>query len=547
MSSELKMDSNIQSKEEEKEAEPKEKAAGESGGETEDKPEDKTEIKAEDKPENKTEDKAEDKSEIKTADKTEDKTEDKPERPRKKRKWKILAVGITVLLMSVLLAYFGVAYYFRDHFLPNTIIDGEDVGGKTSEEVIAQLNGKISRAFKVDVQGRDSNVLISLKAEDVDLEISVQTAVEEILKGQNSFLWVNSLWSSAPVVYEAEYTMEYSPEKMQEALENTGMFSKENIIEPTDAYIGGYVSGAAEYELVEENEGSLLNEKATLDCVLSAIDHREGVVDLVEEECYELPAVRADDENLQMLLTEMNRMVATKVIYDWNGREEILDGEQIHEWISLQDGEVILDEEQVRGYVEEKAQEYDTYGKKRKFTTTLGVELTLRSGAYGWKTDCDAETEALIQLIREGAVTDREPEYIHTGYVKGSNDIGDSYVEIDLTNQHLYLYIKGSIILETDFVSGNVSRGNTTPAGVFGITYKTTNAVLRGRDYETPVSYWMPFNGNIGMHDASWRREFGGDIYLTNGSHGCVNLPKKMAKKIYDYMEKKFPVVCYYY
>ena len=92
-----------------------------------------------------------------------------------------------------------------------------------------------------------------------------------------------------------------------------------------------------------------------------------------------------------------------------------------------------------------------------------------------------------------------------------------------------------------------MSNGNTTPDGVCGITYKTTNAVLRGRDYETPVNYWMPFNGNVGMHDATWRSEFGGDIYLTNGSHGCINLPLDMAAAIYEYMSTGFPVICYYY
>ena len=86
-----------------------------------------------------------------------------------------------------------------------------------------------------------------------------------------------------------------------------------------------------------------------------------------------------------------------------------------------------------------------------------------------------------------------------------------------------------------------------TPAGVFGISYKTTNAVLRGATYETPVNYWMPFYGNFGMHDATWRSEFGGDIYIANGSHGCVNLPLDAAATIYQHISAGFPVICYYY
>ena len=119
-------------------------------------------------------------------------------------------------------------------------------------------------------------------------------------------------------------------------------------------------------------------------------------------------------------------------------------------------------------------------------------------------------------------------------------------MEIDLSSQHLYLYLNNELFFESDFVSGDVLTGNTTPEGVFAIKYKRTEIVLRGDDYETPVQYWMPFNGNIGMHDATWRRNFGGTIYLTNGSHGCINLPYSAAETIYNNIYKGLPVVCYY-
>ena len=231
---------------------------------------------------------------------------------------------------------------------------------------------------------------------------------------------------------------------------------------------------------------------------------------------------------------------------DWNGSEVIVDGDLIHQWI-IDDGKnVTLQEEAAAEFVAGQAKAHDTYGKKRKFTTTGGEVLTLPSGAYGWKTDRKKETEALVALIQSGAKENREPIYAAKGYCKGADDIGSSYVEINLTAQHLYLYKDGEIVLESDFVSGNMSKGYVTPAGVFGLTYKTKDAVLRGADYESKVKYWMPFNGNIGMHDASWRRSFGGEIYLTNGSHGCINLPTAKAREIYDVVTTLFPVVCYY-
>ena len=100
--------------------------------------------------------------------------------------------------------------------------------------------------------------------------------------------------------------------------------------------------------------------------------------------------------------------------------------------------------------------------------------------------------------------------------------------------------------MESEFVSGNAARGFDTPAGIYGITYKEQDAMLVGENYETPVSYWMPFNGNIGLHDAVWRDSFGADIYKKSGSHGCINMPYLKAKELYGEIAKGTPVICYY-
>ena len=38
----------------------------------------------------------------------------------------------------------------------------------------------------------------------------------------------------------------------------------------------------------------------------------------------------------------------------------------------------------------------------------------------------------------------------------------------------------------------------------------------------------------MGFHNAPWRSAFGGDIYLTNGSHGCINLSYEKADELYS-------------
>ena len=91
-----------------------------------------------------------------------------------------------------------------------------------------------------------------------------------------------------------------------------------------------------------------------------------------------------------------------------------------------------------------------------------------------------------------------------------------------------------------------MSAGHSTPSGsVWAIDARMRDYTLTGQDYNSEVSFWLPFNGDVGIHDASWRSEFGGSIYKTRGSHGCVNTPEANAEKIFNNIEKGVPVVVY--
>ena len=153
--------------------------------------------------------------------------------------------------------------------------------------------------------------------------------------------------------------------------------------------------------------------------------------------------------------------------------------------------------------------------------------------------------EEIIKEIKSGKPVTRDLNYSMTANSHEGNDYGNSYVEINLTAQHLFLYKDGKLVIESDFVSGNLARNFGSPTGAYGITYTKKDAVLRGDNYETPVSYWMPFAGNVGMHDATWRSSFGGSIYKYSGSHGCINLPLDAAKVIFESVKKNYPVLVY--
>ena len=184
-------------------------------------------------------------------------------------------------------------------------------------------------------------------------------------------------------------------------------------------------------------------------------------------------------------------------------------------------------------------------GTARKFTTANGNEITITQGDYGWKIYYDKEVEKLTENLKSGKEVTRKPIYSYEAqcYNGPNDDIGDSYVEVSISNQMVYLFIDGECILSSDVVTGDTTKGRGTTTGVYSITYKQRNATLSGQGYSSPVSYWMPFNGNQGLHDASWRGSFGGSIYKGNGSHGCVNCPPNVAATLYKYVDEGFPVV----
>lgn len=459
----------------------------------------------------------------------------------KSKRVKGILVGI-IISSLLFLAYLCSVYYFSNHYFYKTRINGEDCSFLTDTEVRSIISKKIS-LYELQIMGKD-DLTDQICADDIGLSFNCDNSLEKIRKKENPFLWMTAFFTGYD--FELEETAEFDEGLFNEAVGKLVFYKQSNIKKAKDAYIGDYNADAGAFCIVKEEVGTEPDDEKIREVLAEKVRSLQDMVYLEREDCYKTAEITSENLELIKECNTLNSFVSAKVVYDWNGVEEVVDGKLISEWIICEDGEVSLDEEKVAEYVREKSREHDTYSKERSFSTADGREITLKTGNYGWRTDRTAETEALIEAVYQGKETEREPLYSMTALHKGQNDIGNSYVEIDLASQKLYLFSEGSLILETDLVSGNVSRGWTTPAGVFGLTYKTKNAVLRGDNYETPVSYWMPFNGNIGMHDAVWRGSFGGDIYMTNGSHGCINLPFSAAEQIYEYVSTGFPVVCYY-
>lgn len=478
-----------------------------------------------------------------------------PEIPaRKKHKGlKVTGVAALMILVSAGCAYAGVSYYYSDKFFDGTTINGIDCSRKTAYEV-EQLIAQNVEDFSIQVSSRNLEPQ-TIDGEAIGYKYVSNGEVMNLLKKQKPYEWIRGFFEEK--TYTTSENIIYSKEELQNQVLSLNCAKEENQVAPENAYVA---FGDTEFEIVPETEGSELNVKEAYQILDEAISRKEEAVDFAgSEDAYVTAAVTSDDPGLQATLNACNNFTKASITYTFGDETVTLDGSTIKNWLQFDEkGQYVQDDasfqQHIKDYVAQLAAQYDTVGTDRAFNTTSGRTVYVYGSAYGWKIDQAAEAAQLAQEIQSGTQIARDPVYSMTANSRGYNDLGNTYIEVDLSDQHMYYYQNGGIIFESDIVSGNMSYSDRqTPPGIFTLYYKKSPDVLRGSqdangkyEYETEVQYWMPFNGGIGFHDAPWQPYFGGDRYLSGGSHGCINMPSDKAAELYQIIQYGVPIICFY-
>jgi len=426
-----------------------------------------------------------------------------------------------------------------NHFYFGSAINCINVSGKNVEEVNNQMALELEKyTLNLKERGGKSE---EIKAHEVGLKYNSDGQFMVFKQRQNPYKWISAFFNTEESkIVEG---VKYDKKQLKERVDALSCFNSSNITEPKNPSFKYTDSG---YVIVNEVEGNKVNKDILFKYVADAILKDKATIDLEVINCYIKPQYTSDSQKIIDTKNILNRYVFSKVTYNFGKHKELLDGSTINKWLTVDDKfEVTFDEKEVKNYIDVLSKSYNTIGEKRDFVSSSGRTINVVGGDYGWSINRAKEAKALIIAIKEGKTIEKEPEYIQTALSHGNNDIGNTYVEIDLKKQHLWFYKNGSLIAEGDVVTGNVSAKHSTPGGIYKLKYKQKNAVLRGPGYAAPVTFWMPFNGGIGIHDASWRSVFGGKIYKEDGSHGCINSPYYLAKAIFDNIEAGIPVVCY--
>ena len=448
-------------------------------------------------------------------------------------------LGSIISLCSLIAIYLGVSLYCTNHFNFGSKINGIDVSGRTVEEAENKLSSEIDK-YTLTLDERE-NKTEEIKAADIGLKYD-GSKIKELKDKQNPFAWISTLLKKNDS--NISQIVSYDDELLNKAINKLDSVNNSKTEKPQNASFT-YVDGT--YQIVNEVLGNKIDKESLHDALGKAILNVQPQINLDSNDCYEKPQYTSESPEVIDTKKTLDKYVSTTITYKSDNKKEVLDGSTINKWLNVNDKmEITFDEAKVRNYVYKISSMYNTFGGTRDFVTTSKKTIQVSGGNYGWIVDNAKEAKELIEAVKNGQDLTKEPAFSQSAKFKGNSDIGNTYVEIDMTKQHLWFYKNGALVVEGDVVTGNASTNTLTPAGTYVLNYKERNAKLVGEDYVSPVEYWMPFNGNIGIHDASWRNEFGKQIYMTNGSHGCINSPYELAKTIYENIDAGTPIVCYY-
>jgi hypothetical protein len=460
----------------------------------------------------------------------------------------LLAAGIvTVALLAGVGGYLGYEYhqYAQKLFLNNSTLNGVDVSCMSVDSAYNTIYEESQKKKLVLTAG--TKELTQLDVTDF-CEITVDR--DAIQEGMDEITFSDFLQGKSRS-YEADYSAVIDSEKAADCLKQ-----KLSEVEQEKSKNAKITKDETGFELIEETYGTQINKKKLLKKIENSMEEiaKNQTTSIDVTEFYKTPSVKAEDlkadyEKLQDYLdwsiTYKNSDVSIT-------REDLLE----HITYKNKKQKIVIDDSFLKTKVSELAQSLNTVGKTRKFKVTSyqnttgkahsGKEINVSGGTYGQIVNQDAEYASLSEFLKKcKSKQDREPEWSLNVQKSGSDDIGNTYIEISIDRQHLWYYVNGKLKMQTDIVTG-MKGVHDTPTGVYYITERINGKYLTGDTYRTWVNKWMRLtNMGIGLHDATWKSSFGGSIYTYNGSHGCINLPYSFACDLFDAVYVGLPVIIY--
>lgn len=490
----------------------------------------------------------------------------------KKKSIKLLVV-LACVLMALGMAGCGKKAYKT--FPEKYKLASVDVGGMTADEAKKAIKTAVGK-YKISVKLDDAS--FDMTAKDLGLKYNDKADLQELINAANkdkkpekqvklfkmdksdeletalvdSYITAKTQ-SQSDATAQSDTDAEANDDEQKKAEADTQTFDIRSIV-PYRATIA-YNAEAGQFEGVDGVSGDAPVYDNAATNLTSAVKELKDKVELTSATGYVDGEKAADSELVKKALKEANAYLDVTVTCNFTpatgeAATEAVGKNQIAQWLIVgNDGlSVSLDGENMATYCTELAKKHDVSKKKTgQFKTTGGSIINVPVTSSGQTVDGNKLYEAIAEAINNKKSATVEAVYSEAKEEETGEYVtyGGNYCEVDLTNQMVYVYKNGELVVSSQCVTGCISKGHGTPTGVYSIFSRDKDRYLRGDGYKSWVNFFIPFNGGIGFHDASWRSTFGGNIYMYSGSHGCINMPYSAAKKLYENVTLDEKVIVY--
>lgn len=458
---------------------------------------------------------------------------------------KAFGIGLVTAIVAVGALYVGRVYHYANAqvFFKDTQIAGVNVGGNTA----AQAAAKLKSAFKdQQLTLKDGHKTVTtFSTQSVELKVTSQHALRKLITKQNAWAWpIHITTATADTI---KLNASNANEQSVRTLANTiTARANKTRTASTDASFT-YQNGS--YVVTKQKNGNQLDAAKVAKSITNALEIGDNTVDVSGD--YLKPAVSTTDTSFKQAESKAESIAKQDYTYKLSGHTIAIPNQTLASWLTFKDGKLGTDKHVMKAYLTKLSKKYGTIYKTRSFKSTKRGTVSVAPGLYGWSIKVKSELPKLSALVLAGKGMSRTPTIQGSGYHHSGKDIGDSYVEVDKVNQHMWVYKHGKLVVSTDVVTGLPTTAHHTPNGVWVIWSKQRNTTLRGKNdngskYSSKVKYWMPIDDTgVGIHDSPWQPTYGGTWYKAHGSHGCVNTPPSKIKSVFDNVSVGTPVIVF--
>ncbi|MFD3448277.1 L,D-transpeptidase family protein [Microbacteriaceae bacterium 4G12] len=462
---------------------------------------------------------------------------------RKRSKNRMFITTGVIVMIALLIG--GVSYYQATRFNSQITINGTKVGGLTADQAIKKLK---TSALKNKVY-IDQQQILDEKDTQMGFTDEDLPKVKKLLKSQ---------WTFFPSSKEKNYSLitekadQYRSATMKKLVEEKLTSMNKSLKAPQDAMAKleqGKISVSKSIDGKQYDVASLLKdyEKQKYN---SEIHLNPVYIQPIKEND---PIVKKEEQALQDLLQKTIDYKVQNEVYSLKAQDLIKNASM------SKDMKATIDASDIKNKITEINKSQATLNKNFTFKTHSGSDISVKGQGYGWAIDAEKEAKRIQEAFEKGEKSLSASSIYGNGWdnegigyeTTSNNGIGDTYAEVSIAEQKIWIYKNGQLAVTTNVVTGKHSTSEDTSPGVWYVLYKRSPYTLKGSavgkpDYSVKVDYWAPFtNSGQGFHDAGWRTNWANNAYLTAGSGGCVNLPPSIAKTVYDSLSTYEPVIVY--